>query len=97
MLAPIFCKKGDIKKFAEKDVRWYHILPDFFIGIFPIIGGIIILITDFSWVILSLLVILSVLFFGGTAAIRGSLVCRYCRQREIGCPAEELFNKKRSN
>jgi len=39
-------------------------------------------------------IILFFLFFGGTAMIRGNLVCKYCKQREIGCPAEKLFNKE---
>jgi hypothetical protein len=24
--------------------------------------------------------------------VRGQLACRYCKQRIIGCPAEQLFN-----
>jgi hypothetical protein len=61
--------------------------------IFPLVGGIIILIMDFTWLILVLMVILVVLSLGGNALIRGSLACKYCKQRELGCPAEQLFNK----
>ena len=69
-------------------------IPDFLVGIIPIVAGIILLIQSFSWVILGLIIVLFFLFFGGTALIRGKLVCKYCKQREIGCPAEKLFNKK---
>jgi len=26
---------------------------------------------------------------------RGSLTCKYCQQRELGCPADLLFTKKK--
>jgi hypothetical protein len=35
------------------------------------------------------------LTFIGNGLVRGSLACKYCKQREIGCPAEQLFNKKK--
>jgi hypothetical protein len=25
--------------------------------------------------------------------VRGQLACKYCKQRELGCPAEQLFSK----
>jgi len=31
----------------------------------------------------------------GNSYIRGSLACKYCQQRELGCPAEKLFNKEK--
>jgi hypothetical protein len=39
-----------------------------------------------------LLVVLVFLSLAGNAIIRGSFACKYCRQREIGCPAEKLFS-----
>jgi len=92
-LSSLFFKKGDPKRFLEKKITWISILPDFFVAIFPIVGGIVLLIRDFNYILLSVLMILVVLFFGGTGFFRGSLACKYCRQREIGCPAEQLFNK----
>ncbi|MFH1684097.1 MAG: hypothetical protein ABIA67_04360 [Candidatus Margulisiibacteriota bacterium] len=29
--------------------------------------------------------------------LRGSLACKFCKQRELGCPAEQLFSKKPTN
>ena len=66
---------------------------DFMVLIFPLIGGIILLIRDFTWLILILMVILVILSMGGNAILRGSLACKYCKQKELGCPAEQLFNK----
>lgn len=94
IVAPVFVKKGDTKIFAEKNVSIIVMIPDFLVGIFPIVASIILLIQNFSIILLGLLILLILLFFVGTAFIRGALVCKYCKQREIGCPAEKLLNKK---
>jgi len=88
-------KQGEPAKFAEKELYWYHMMPDFLAFIFPIIGGIVRLITDFSWITVILLAILTLIAFAGNSFIRGSLVCKYCRQRELGCPADRLFNREK--
>jgi len=92
-LCALFFKKGNPKRFVARKISMIDILPDFLIFIFPIVGGVILLVANFSWIITALLVILVVLSFGGTAVIRGSFACKYCKQREIGCPAEKLFSK----
>jgi len=94
-IAPLFVKKGDTKKFADRDISVIHMIPDFLVVILPLLGGAILLILDFSILVLSLMVILGVLFFGGTAFIRGTFACNYCKQKDIGCPANEIFNKKK--
>lgn len=93
-LCAMLFKKGDPQKFAEKEFKWLDLLPDFLVSIFPLIGGIVLLIMDFNWIILILLIVLLVLTSGGNAFIRGSYACKYCKQKELGCPAEKLFNKK---
>ncbi len=95
VLCSLLFKKGDPAKFVKKEVSWIQIVPDFLVFIFPLLGGIVLLITDFSYTILLLLLIfLFVLSFVGSAVIRGSFACKYCKQREIGCPAEKLFGKQ---
>ena len=94
-IAPLFTKKGKSSKFIDKKISWYDLVPDFLVGIIPIIGGIILLIYDFSFLILGLIIILVVIFFGGTGFIRGSFACRYCKQKELGCPAQKIFNKEK--
>ncbi|MBE0517319.1 MAG: hypothetical protein IBX41_08045 [Methanophagales archaeon] len=93
-LCALFFKKGDPQKFVEKEISWAHLLPDFMVFIIPLVGGIILLVRNFTWLLVALLAILLILSFGGTAAIRGSFACKYCKQREIGCPAEQLFGGK---
>ena len=90
-LCSLFFKRGDPQRFVEREVSWTNVLPDFLVAIIPIFGGIILLVKDFSWPLLAMLVILVFLYFGGSAVIRGSFACKYCKQREIGCPAQELF------
>ena len=87
--------KGDTKKFADRDISIVHMLPDFMVVIFPLLGGIVLLIVDFSFIVLGMMIVLAVLFFGGTAFIRSTFACKYCKQREISCPADEMFNKKK--
>lgn len=92
-ICALIFKKGDPKKFIEREISWKDLIPDFLILIFPLVGGVIVLIKDFSWLILSMMVILVILSMAGNALIRGSLACKYCKQKELGCPAERLFNK----
>ena len=95
-IAPILTKKGDKSRFVDRKISWYDLLPDFLVGIIPIIGGIILLINDFSYNLVGLIILLAVIFFGGTGYIRGSFACKYCRQKEIGCPAQRIFSKEKS-
>jgi len=88
-------KKGESQRFVEKKVSWFKILPDFMVFIFPVVGGIILLARDFTWLLVAMLAILAILSSGGNAVIRGSFACKYCRQREIGCPVAKAFKKEK--
>ncbi|NVM54858.1 MAG: hypothetical protein HWN66_14235 [Candidatus Helarchaeota archaeon] len=90
-------KKGDPQKFIEREISWLDLLPDFMVIIIPIVSGIILLILNFSWILLILLILTFILFFVGTAAIRGSLACKHCKQRELGCPAAKAFFKENTD
>jgi len=94
-LCSLLYEKGNNKEFCKKEISWIDILPDFLVSVFPFIAGIILLILHFSWLILALIIILVILSSAGNAFIRGNFCCKYCRQREFGCPAEKLFSKKR--
>jgi hypothetical protein len=96
-IAPLFTKKGKNSNFVDRKISWYNIIPDFLVGIIPIFGGIIILLNDFSLLILVLIILLAIIFFGGTGIIRGSFACKYCKQKDIGCPAQEIFTKEKKN
>jgi hypothetical protein len=91
-LCSYFFKKGNVK-FNSRKITMRDLLPDFGVFIFPMIGSVILLVMNFSWAILALLLLLTVLTFSGNAFIRGRLACMHCKQRKIGCPAERLFRK----
>jgi hypothetical protein len=67
-------------------------LPDFVVLLWPVLGGIVLVIQDFSWLLIGMLLLLVALFLGGNAIVRGSFACKYCRQKELGCPAARLFS-----
>ena len=86
-------KKGDIAKFCIKDMTWKDMIPDIMVSLIPLAAGIIILILKFDFILLAALLLLLLLTTVGNGYIRGTLTCRYCKQRELGCPADLLFNK----
>ncbi len=91
-LASLFFKKGN-KKLSECKVGWKDLVLDFLVSLFPLIVGIVALIVHFSWLILTLVVALIIFSSFGNGFVRGNLACKYCKQRELGCPAEKLFDK----
>jgi hypothetical protein len=86
--------QGDPKAFTHREISWQDIVPDFLVFILPLIGGILLSLREFSWPRVALLALLPVLSFVGNAVVRGSFACKFCRQRELGCPAQKLFTKK---
>jgi len=94
-LAALLLKRGDPRRFARRKVRWVQLLPDFVIYAIPIAAGIVVLSRRSSILVLVLTIVLGIVSLAGTPLVRGSLACRYCKQRAIGCPAERLFSGKR--
>ena len=88
-----FFAKGAEETLCTKRISWRHVVPDFMVSLIPLGAGITMLFRDFSWVVLLLLVMLVFLGSVGTGFVRGQVACRYCRQRDLGCPAEQLFSK----
>ncbi|GAB4308421.1 MAG: hypothetical protein Kow0019_04890 [Methanobacteriaceae archaeon] len=91
-LSALFFKRGDNIKFSKRKLSWKDMIPDMMVFILPVIAGIIQILFQFSWNILLMMVILLVLSMAGNAMIRVFLTCDKCVQRQLGCPAEELFN-----
>lgn len=87
-------KKGDPRKFSEMEISWASMLPDLVVLLWPVVGGIILLVQSFTWLLAGVLVLLVVLSMSGNAIVRGSFACNNCRQRELGCPAARLFGVK---
>ncbi|KYK20720.1 hypothetical protein AYK21_05630 [Thermoplasmatales archaeon SG8-52-2] len=90
----LFFKKGKPKKFIDKKITWKDIIPEFLLSIIPIMIGIALLIIDFNLILLFLIILLLILAFPANGYLRGALACIHCKQREIGCPAEQFFRKK---
>ena len=94
ILCLAFFKKGNPEIFVEKKISPKDLIPDFFVTIVPLAIGSYLLFKEFSWILLFLMIVLIILGFPVTGYLRGSLACKYCKQREIGCPAEQMFKKK---
>lgn len=90
-----FFRKGDISKFCEKEFNWKDMIPDLLITMIPLTIGIILLIIKFNLLLLFALLLLILLTTVGNGYVRGSLTCKFCKQKELGCPADVLFTKKK--
>lgn len=94
MVASWFFKKGDSQRFISKQISWKHLVFDFAVAVVPLVIGIILLILNFNWPLLAAVILLVIMGFPVTGYLRSNLACRYCKQKEIGCPAEKMFSKK---
>jgi hypothetical protein len=92
----LFFRKGNPEDFTGMSIRWYDLLPDFLAFIVPIIVGLGLLVIHFDVILLAVIIVLFVLITFGNGMVRGQFACKYCKQRELGCPAEKLFAKKDS-
>ncbi|MBI2926854.1 MAG: hypothetical protein HYY24_14250 [Verrucomicrobia bacterium] len=90
-LCALLFKRGDPAKFAQSVVSWRDLLPDFLVSLVPLVVGVVLLARNFSWTLVALVIALAALTFGGNAVVRSCLLCKYCKQRELGCPAQKLF------
>jgi hypothetical protein len=89
----MFFKKGHTSKFCEKEISWKEMVPDFLVTLIPLVTGIIFLFIKFSFLLLTATVLLTTLATIGNGYIRGSLTCKFCKQKEFGCPAEKMFSR----
>jgi hypothetical protein len=94
-LSSFFFKKGNPLKFCENSFTWKDMIPDLLVFLLPFIIALILLIIKFNLAILLSVIILISLATIGNGFIRGNLTCKYCKQRETGCPAEQLFSKNK--
>jgi hypothetical protein len=92
-LSSWFFRKGDISKFCSHEMSWKDMIPDLLISLIPFIIGIILIVIKFDYIVFTALVLLVLLTTSGNGFIRGRLTCRHCKQKEMGCPADKLFNK----
>lgn len=93
-LSSLFFERGDPSKFCEKSFTWKDMIPDLLVSLIPLLIAIALIIIKFNLILLFAATILIALTTIGNGFIRSNLTCKYCKQREIGCPAEQLFSKK---
>jgi hypothetical protein len=93
-ISALFFKKGDVSKFCSQPMTWKDMIPDMLVMLLPVLSGIVLIILHFNLFILLSIIGLVILATFGNSYIRGSLTCKYCKQKELGCPADQLFNKK---
>jgi hypothetical protein len=93
LMASWLFKRGDPTRFA-RETTWLSLLPDMLVVLVPFGAGLVLAIHHFDWVLLALMVALVALAFPGNGYVRGKHACCHCRQRELGCPAEQLFRPK---
>lgn len=93
-ISSLFFRKGDASKFCAKAFTWKDMIPDLLVAAVPLIVGIVYLIMSFSILQLAAILLIICISSFGNGLVRGSLTCKYCMQRETGCPAEQFFSKR---
>ena len=93
-ISALFFKKGDVANFCSKGITFKDMIPDLLISLIPLLTGIVLLVIKFEFMALITILLLIILTTIGNGFIRGLLTCKYCKQRDMGCPAERMFNKK---
>jgi hypothetical protein len=96
-ISPYFFPKGDPETFVRLKITWRTLIPDLLVLFIPLLVGTIILIQRFSLQFAAVMVLFLVLSLGGNAFVRNQIACKYCKQREIGCPAEQFFGGERTH
>ena len=96
-IACLIIKKGNPVDFSNRPVSWRSVAPDLLVTLIPMITAVVLMIVDFHWMQPVLLVLLILLTSAGNSYVRGYRSCKYCKQRELGCPAEKLFSKDKTS
>jgi hypothetical protein len=93
-LCSLIFKKGSPERFLNKKITCLNLIPDFLVSLIPLAVGVFYSVQNFSWLRLFFIFVLVILAFPVTGYMRRAISCKYCRQRETGCPAVQLFAKK---
>jgi hypothetical protein len=88
-----FFKKGEVSWFCSKKMTWKDMIPDILVSLIPLVTGVVLLILEFDFLLLAALLLLFILSTMVTGFIRGKMTCLFCKQRDLGCPADSLFKK----
>lgn len=94
-IGSLFFKNGNDSKFCASQMTWKDMTSDLLVSLVPLIIGIVLLIIRFELIILFALILLIFSTTMGNGFIRSKLTCIFCRQKDLGCPADKLFNKEK--
>lgn len=94
-IAAKFFNKEDPKRFCEKQVTWKNLLPQILLSLIPIIAGVYLLVYEFSWLVVGLILVPVLTWFVLNPMMYGKLGCLHCKQGRICCPANDFFGKKK--
>jgi Na+-transporting methylmalonyl-CoA/oxaloacetate decarboxylase gamma subunit len=93
-ISSLFFRRGDASKFCNNKITWKDMIPDLLVSLVPLITGIVLMIINFDFVLLFGTILIILLSTIGNGFVRSTLTCKYCKQREKGCPADRLFAKE---
>jgi len=92
-ICSLLFKKGSPERFTMKKITRIHLIPYFLVSLIPLVIGGFYLVQSFTWLRLSFILVLVIIAFPVTGFMRGSISCKFCRQKGMGCPAVQLFDK----
>jgi hypothetical protein len=84
-------RRGDPRSFVQRQICWKDRAPEFFVVFMPLLGGAYLLAVGFSWSTLGAMTALLLLSRVGKAVVRWAYSCKFCKQKELGCPALAIF------
>ena len=93
LLCSLVLRKGNPERFLTKKISFKDLIPDFLVALGPFFAGIILLFFKFSIPLLIAVISIFIVGFFGNAILRGNFACKFCKQKGLGCPAEQFFNK----
>ena len=86
-IVPLFFKKRYDRDFSKMKFSNWDVFLVFLPTILPVIGAIVLLLIDFSWIMLILLILCIVIGLVSIIVMHGAVICKNCKQGRIGCPA----------
>lgn len=92
-LSALLFARGVRSDFCKDTFSWKQMIPDLMVPVIPLTAGIVMLILKPDTFLIVSLLLLLVLSTTGSGIVRKELSCKYCHQKDLGCPAWELFNK----
>ena len=96
VIASLFFKKGDPKKFGERELSFKDMIPQLLVVLIPLAIGVALLASRGFDVLILIAMLYPVFSWVCLNQINyGKLACIHCKQGSICCPALKFFAKKK--